>query len=173
MINFFFLADFSVIRPELGLIFWTSLVFIVVYFFLSRFAFKPIQEALKKREHDIQDSLNEARKARDEMASLKAENETLLIQAREERAKILREATEAKDTIIKEAKETAKEEARRMIQSAKEQIENQRMAAITDIKNEIGKMAIEVAEKVIKKDLGKKDAQESLVTELVADLELN
>lgn len=173
MINYILLADFSVIRPELGLIVWTSVVFLIVWFFLGRFAFRPIQDALKKREDDIQSSLDEARLAREEMKSLKAENEQLLIQARDERAQILREATEAKDTIIAEAKEKAKEEAKKMIQSAKEQIENQRMAAITDIKNEIGKMAIEVAEKVIRKDLGTSSSQENLVTELVQELELS
>ena len=97
-----YLADFSVIKPDFGLIFWTVIIFLLFWFIIGKMAFRPIAEALKKRQQDIQDSLDEAKKARQEMAELKAENEDLLIQAREERAKILKEAKEAQDTIIRE-----------------------------------------------------------------------
>ena len=97
MMDVLFLADFSVIRPDPGLILWTSVIFILVWGILGRMAFRPIQDALKKRESDIQNSLDEAKRAREDMANLKAENEQLLIEAREERAKILKEAKEAKE----------------------------------------------------------------------------
>lgn len=118
-----FLADFSVIKPDFGLLFWSTIYFVLFWLIMARFAFRPIASALKKREDDIQDSLDEAKNARDEMANLKSENEQLLIQAREERAKILREAKEAKDTIIKEAREKAKDEAKKIVASAKTEIE--------------------------------------------------
>ncbi len=168
-----FLADFSVIKPDFGLLAWSTLIFLLFWGIMARFAFRPIATALKKREDDIQDSLDEAKKARDEMANLKSENEQLLIQAREERAKILREAKEAKDTIIKEAKDKAKEEAKKIVASAKTEIENQRMAAVIDIKNQIGNIAIEVAEKVLRKELQGDSSQEAFVKSLVEEVKLN
>ena len=168
-----FLIDFSIGKPDPGIIFWTLLFFVLIWIILGRFAFRPIQEALKKREKDIQDSIDEAKRAREEMANLKAENEQLLNEAREERAKILKEAKEVKDSIIKEAKEKASEEAKKIVTDAKREIENQRMAAIVDIKNQIGNIAVEVAEKVLKRELADKPAQESFVKSLVDDAQLN
>ena len=168
-----FLIDFSIGKPDPGIIFWTLVFFLLVWTIVGRLAFRPIQEALKKREKDIQDSIDEAKKARDEMANLKAENEQLLNEAREERAKILKEAKDVKDSIIKEAKEKANEEARKIVMDAKREIENQRMAAVVDIKNQIGNIAIEVAEKVLKRELDDKSAQESFVQSLVDDAQLN
>ena len=168
-----FLADFSAIKPEFGLLLWMSVIFLLVYFVLGRFAFRPIQEALKKRENDIQNSLDQAKKAREEMAQLQSKNEQLLIEAREERAKILKEAKEAKESIINEAKEEAKEEAQKIVQAAKKEIENQRMAAVVDIKNQIGNLSIEVAEKILMKELKGQDAQESFVKNLIDEAKLN
>ncbi len=170
--NVFLLADFSVIKPDPGLIFWTSIIFIVLWTILGRMAFRPIQNALKKREDDIQDALDEAKHAREEMANLQAENEKLLIQAREERALILKEAKEAKNTIINEAKNDAKAEAQKIVASAKQDIENQRMAAVTDLKNQVGQMAIEIAEKVLRRQLAGNTEQESYVNQLVDEIEI-
>lgn len=168
-----FLADFSVMKPDPGLLIWTILIFILFWFIMARVAFKPIQQALKKREDDIQSSLDEAKKAREEMANLKAENEELLKQAQEERMKILKEANEAKEHIISEAKQRAKDEANKIVSNAKQEIENQRMAAITDIKNQVGVMSIEIAEKVLRKELEDGKAQERFVSKLVDDMKLN
>jgi F-type H+-transporting ATPase subunit b len=168
-----FLLDFSPIKPDFGLLFWSSVIFILFWGLIGRFAFKPITAALKKREKDIQNSLDEAKKARMEMANLKAENEELLKLAQEERAKILREAKEAKETIIAEAREKAKDEARRIVTDAKAQIENQKMAAIIEIKNQTGKMAIEIAEKLLQKELEHKAEDEALVNKLVSDMKLS
>ncbi len=173
MTEFLFLADFSVIRPDPGLIFWTTVIFLIVWFVLGRFAFRPIQEALKKRESDIQASLDEAKRTHEEMANLKAENEQLLKQAQEERTKILREAKEAKETIINEAKTKAKEEARAIVASAKEEIENQKMAAIVEVKNQVGNMALDIAEKLLHKELQGDASQQQFVQKLVDELKLN
>lgn len=168
-----FLADFTVMKPDPGLLVWTLLIFILFWALMARFAFKPIQNALKQREDDIQKSLDEAKKAREEMSNLKAENEQLLKQAQEERMKILKEANEAKEAIIGEAKNKAKEEAQKIVANAKEQIEHQRMAAITDIKNQVGKMSLEIAEKVIRKQLEGNQEQERFVNTLVEEMKLN
>lgn len=173
MTEVLFLADLTVIKPDPGLIFWTTIVFIIAWALLGRFAFRPIQEALKRREDDIQGSLDEAKRAREEMANLKAENEELLRQAQEERAKILKEAKEAKEAILSEAREKAQADARNIVNNAKEDIENQRLAAVTDLKNQVGILAIEVAEKVLRKQLDDKKSQEQFVGELVDEIKMN
>jgi len=173
MFQILFLADFSVIKPDPGLIFWTAIIFVALYFFLGRVAFGPIQNALKKRETDIQSSLDEAKRTRDEMAKLKADNEALLKLAQEERVKILREAAETKDAIINEAKTKAKAEARRIVEESKELIENQKMAAIIDVKNQIGNMTIDLTERLLRTKLKGDAEQEQLVNRLMDEMKLN
>lgn len=168
-----FLADFSVIKPDPGLLLWTSIIFILFWFIMSRFAFKPIAESLKKREIDIQSSLDEAKRAREEMSNLKAENETLLAQAREERSAILKEAKEAKEEIIAEAKERANIEYKRKVESAIQDIENQKLAAMVALKNQAGKLAVEIAEKLLRKELGNKAEQEAYAKSLADNINLN
>ncbi len=168
-----FLADFSVIKPEPGLLFWTTLIFLLFWFIMSRVAFKPIAEALKKREMDIDNSLSEAKKARDEMSNLKAENEKLLAQAREERTMILKEAKEAKEEIIAEAKERANAEYRRKVESAIADIENQKNAAMIDLKNKMGQMAVEISEKILRQKLAGNADQDAFVQKLVDETRFN
>lgn len=168
-----FLADFSPIKPDFGLLLWTAVIFLIFWFLVGKAAFRPIANALKKREDDIQNSLDEAKRAREEISNLKAENEELLKQAQEERVKILKEAKEAKEGIIAEAKETAKQEAKRIVSDAKELIENQKMAAIVEMKNAAGKMAIDVAEKILKSELKGDAANDDFVKRLIDDIKLN
>lgn len=168
-----FLADFSVIKPDLGLLFWTSLIFLLFWFLIGKFAFKPIAEALKQRETDIQGALDEANNARLEMANLKAENEAILNEAREERTKIIRDAKVAGENIVKEAREEAKEQVTRLTANAKLEIDNMRKEAAIDLKNQVGSMAIEIAEKVIGRELNGKADQEKYVADLTKDITLN
>ena len=168
-----FLADFSVIKPDFGLLFWTTVIFLLFWFIIGKYAFRPIAEALKKRESDIQNALDEAKRVRQEMANLKAENEELLAQAREERAQILKVAKDAGTDIITEAKDKAKAEAQKIVASAKEQIEHQKMAAIIELKNQVGTMALDIAEKIILKELKGDASQEAFVNGLVKDIKLN
>ncbi len=156
-----FLADFSVIKPEPGLLFWMTLIFLLFWFIMSRVAFKPIAAALKKREGDIQEALDQAKMASEEMSNLTAQNEALLKKAREERAKILKEATETKDAIINEARTKAKEEANKVITNAKMEIDNQKNAAIAEVKSQAGLLAIQIAEKVLRKELASNAEQVS------------
>lgn len=167
------LADFSVIKPDPGLIFWTAIIFILLWGILGRMAFGPIQEALKKRETDIQDALDEAKRAREEMSNLQAENQKLLVEAREERSKMLKEAKEAANEIEKQAREQAKERTNKMVADAKQEIESQKQSAMTELKNQVGTMAIEIAEKVLRKQLSDDKEQTSFVDKLVDDIKLN
>ncbi len=168
-----YLLDFSVIRPEYGLLIWSTGIFLLFWFIMGRLAFNPIKDALKKREGDIQDALDEAKKAREEMANLKSENEKILAEARETRSNILREAKEAKESIINEAKTKAKEEAQRIVLSAKSEIENQKNAAMQEVKNNAGMMALAIAEKVIKKQLAGDSEQEKYANSLIDEIKLN
>ena len=168
-----FLADFSVIKPDFGLFFWSCLIFILFWVLIGKFAFKPIANALLKRENDIQKALDEANKAREEMAKMNAENEALLNQARAERSQMLKEAKETKDAIIKEAKEGAKEEASKILTNASVEIENQKKNAIAEVKNQAGLMAIDITERLVKQELKDKASQEQLVQKLVNEFNLS
>jgi F-type H+-transporting ATPase subunit b len=163
----------KLLTPEFGLLIWTLLAFLIVFFILKKLAWPAIIKGLRDREQGIADSLATAEKVRAEMAQLKSENEALLALAREERAKLLKEARETKEKIINEAKEQAKTEASKIITEAKAAIDVQKMAALTDVKNEVGKLVIEVSEKILRKELVNKEAQEAYVKELVEEVKLN
>ncbi|MFZ9660869.1 MAG: F0F1 ATP synthase subunit B [Chitinophagaceae bacterium] len=160
----------ELLTPAFGLIFWTLISFLLAFFILKKFAWPAIINGLKEREKTITESLEMAEKVKLEMAQLKSENEALMAQAREERAQMLREAKDTKDRIINEAKDQAKTEANKIIVDANQAIENQKMAALTEIKNQIGNMVVEVAEKVIRKELGNKADQEVYIRKLSDDL---
>jgi F-type H+-transporting ATPase subunit b len=163
----------ELLTPSLGLIFWTLLAFLIVFFLLRKLAWGPILNSLNQREKTIAESLESAERVKAEMAKLKSENEELLAKAREERAQMLKEARETKDKIINEAKEQAKVEASRIITDAQQAINAQKMAALTDVKNQVGKLVIEVTEKVLRKELASKDAQESHIKSLVDQVNLS
>lgn len=163
----------QLLTPGLGLIIWTLLSFLVVYFILKKFAWPAILGGLRKREQSIADSLATAEKIKSEMAQMKSENEAILAKAREERAQMLKEARETKDKIINEAKEQAKIEANKIMTDAQAAIETQKMAALTEIKNQVGKLIIEVSEKVLRKELSNKEAQETHIKEMVDEVKLN
>jgi F-type H+-transporting ATPase subunit b len=169
----FYLLDFSPIKPDIGLILWTTVIFGLFWLIIGKYAFKPIASALKKRELDIQTSLDQAKFARQEMANLKAENEKLLATAREERAKILKEAKDAGEHIVQESKTKAKEEAQKIVTSAKAEIESQKKQAIIEVKNEVGNMALDIAEQVLRQALKQDKAQQDLVNTLVKEIKLN
>jgi F-type H+-transporting ATPase subunit b len=163
----------ELLLPKLGLIFWNLLAFLIVFFLLKKFAWPQILKGLKQREESIKNSLATAEKAKAEMAQMKSENEQLLAKAREERGQILKEAREAKDKIINEAKEQAKAEANKIITEAQVAINAQKMAALTEVKNQVGNLVIEVSKKILKKELSNKDAQEAHIKELVNEVKLN
>lgn len=159
--------------PSFGLIFWTLLAFLIVFFILKKFAWKPILQSLREREQSISDSLATAEKVRAEMAQMRSENEALLAKAREERGQLLKEARDTKEKIINEAREQAKLEAAKIISDAQAAIEQQKMAALTDVKNQVGQLVIEVSRKVLRRELSQPAEQEKYIRQLAEDLKLN
>ncbi len=165
-----FLADFSVIKPDPGLLFWTLLIFLLVWGLLGRTAFGPIQRALRKRNTDIQDSIDEAKRVRAEMEKLSADNQQLLAEAREERTRIIRQAETEAATIVSASKEEAKTVARKIATDTQRDIENMRQAAVTDLKKQVGTMAVDIAEQILRKQLDAKTEQEAYVQTLVNNM---
>lgn len=163
----------DLLTPSFGLIIWTLLAFLIVFFILKKFAWPAITKGLKDREQSIADALSTAEKVKAEMAEMKSEHEALLAQAREERAQILKEARETKDKIINESKDAAKAEASKIIAEAVAAIEAQKMAAVTDVKNQVGKMVVEVSEKILRRELNNKVDQEAHIKGLVNEVKLN
>jgi F-type H+-transporting ATPase subunit b len=163
----------QLLTPDLGLFIWNLLAFLIVFYILAKFAWKPILKSLKERETGIADALASAEKVKLEMAAMKSENEALLAKAREERTLLLKEAKETKDKIISEAKEAAKTEAAKIMTDAHASIQQQKNAALTDVKNLVGNLVIEVAEKVLRRELGQKGEQESFIKQLANEVKLN
>ena len=163
----------DLLKPNFGLLIWTLLAFIIVLFILGKYAWPAIVKGLKQREQSIADSLATAEKVKAEMAQLKNENEALLARAREERALLLKEARETKDKIINGAKDQARTEANKIVTEAQAAINAQKMAALTEVKNQVGKLVIEVSEKVLRRELDNKDAQEAHIKGLVDEVKLN
>ncbi|HAR71886.1 F0F1 ATP synthase subunit B [Empedobacter falsenii] len=163
----------DLITPSVGLIFWTAVVFIILLVLLRSLAWKPILSAVKEREQSIEDALNAAKKAKEEMALLNAQNEKIMKEARAERDAILKEAREMKENIINEAKNSATVEANKLIENAKSAIQNEKASAMADIKNQVGQLSIEIAEKILTKELSDKSAQEALVNDVIDQVKFN
>jgi F-type H+-transporting ATPase subunit b len=163
----------DLVTPEIGLVFWTTVSFIILLWLLGKFAWKPILSALNEREDGIKKALVEADKARQEMAELQSSNENILKEAREERDALLKDAREIKNNMISEAKEEAKTQADKIVHQAKVTIENEKQAAITHLKNQVAELSIGIAEKVIKEELSNKDKQIDLIEKMLDDATLN
>ena len=163
----------ELVTPALGLVIWTTVAFLILLVLLRKFAWKPILTAVKERDTFIEESLNAAEKAKLEMESLKASNEELLKQAREERDAMLREARETKDSIVAEAKGKAQEEADKLITSAKATIEGEKRAAMNEIKTYSAEIALQVAEKILRENLSSEAKQKELADKYVDEINLN
>ena len=163
----------ELVTPGIGLIFWMTLTFLILLWILGKFAWKPILSMLKEREASIQEALDAADNAKEEMKKIQAGHENLLKQAHEEKKKILIEARQMKDSIIEESKTKAHEEGVKIIEAARKSIEFEKMAAITDLKNQMAKFSIEIAEKIIQKELVKDKEQQELVDKWVDNIKFN
>lgn len=173
MTQFVFLGGFSVMQPDPGLIFWTTVIFLLVWVVLGRTAFRPIQESLKKRDSDIQNALDEAKRAREEIGKMQSQNELLLKEAQEQRATIIKEAKEIREATIKRAEEEAKAKVQAMIAEAKTDVEHMRLELKTSIKNELGNMALDIAEKLVRKELKSNSENMELAQKLVEEIKFN
>jgi F-type H+-transporting ATPase subunit b len=163
----------DLLLPYLGLFCWTLLAFLIVFFLLKKYAWTAILKGLNDRETNIAESIASAEKVKLEMAQIKGENENLLAAAREERATMIKEAKLTKDKMIAEAKEEAKAQAAKIITDANEAIQNSKRAAMIDIKNQVGKLAIEMSEKVLRRELANRGDQEQFINQLSQEIKLN
>lgn len=160
------------IEFSFGLIFWMTVSFLVVLFILGKFAWKPILAALGERERSIEDALNEAKKARAEIAAMNSQNEELMRAAREERESLLKEARDIRDREIATAKDKAKAEADTLLARARTDIQNEKNAAITEMKNQVAELSILVAERILKEKLGDATAQKALMDKVMSEADL-
>lgn len=163
----------ELLTPGSGLLFWQVVVFLALFFLLAKMAWKPILTSLKERETSIQASLDAAEKAKAELASLKSDNEKLLKETREERDKILRDARDAGSRLHDEAQAAAKKNADRIIEDAKAVINTEKQAALRDVRGQVAQFSLEIAEKLLKKNLSTDKAQKDLVDGFIKDLKLN
>jgi F-type H+-transporting ATPase subunit b len=163
----------ELLTPDIGLLIWNFVAFIILFFILKKFAWKPILKSLKDREQGIADSLSTAEKVKAEMTQLKNENEALLAKAREERAALIKDAKDTADKMVADAKDKAKTEYDRIVDDAQTAIEQQKNAALTDEKNQVGNLVIAVAEKVLRKQLSNKEEQENYIKQLAGEVKLN
>jgi F-type H+-transporting ATPase subunit b len=163
----------ELVQPGIGLIIWMTIAFSLLLWILAKFAWKPIMKGLKEREQTIEEALNTANKAREEMKELKFTNEQLLKEAKEERDLILRDARKVKESIIESARVKANEEGNRIIENAREAIKNEKLAAIHDMKNQLALLSIEIAEKIIKQELSGKDKQKDFIQRLIDEVNVN
>lgn len=163
----------ELLTPDTGLIIWQAFVFLLLVILLGRLAWKPILGSLKERETSIQQALDSAEKAKAEMASLKSDNEKLLKEAREERDKILREAREAASRLHDQAQADARKNADKIIEDAKAVIQTEKMVALKEVKIQVANFSLEVAERLMKKNLASDKAQRDLVDSIIKDLKLN
>lgn len=163
----------ELIKPDLGLLFWMIISFSILLFVLIKFAWKPILKALKDREKAINKSLLAAQKTKDEMAKIEFGNERITALANLERSNMLHEAKEIKNKIIEESKETAKKEASKIVKEAKDSVEKVKNEAINEIKNQIAILSVDIAEKILKQNLGDETKQKQLIDDLVKDIDLN
>lgn len=162
-----------ILQPDLGLIFWTTLIVLIVFFLLRKMAWKPILTALDQREKTIADALQTAEKAKQEMAAMKSENEKILAEAKAERNMIIKEARDMKDQIVGEARDKAKAEAAIILDDSRREIENQKMAAIIELKNSVGNMVIEVSKEILKRELKDQSSHEAYISTLLEKSKLN
>ncbi len=163
----------ELLTPGLGLLVWQVIIFSLLLLLLAKFAWKPIMKALNDREESIEQALASAEKAKLEMAKFNSDSEKLLKEARAERDKILKEGKEIKDAMVNEAKMLAQTEGAKMIEKAKAEINLQKLAAIADMKNQVATLSIEIAEKVLSRQLSDKASQDDLVKELLKNINQN
>jgi F-type H+-transporting ATPase subunit b len=163
----------DLITPDLGLIFWTGLVFLLLMFILTKFIWKPLMGAVKARETNIQEALEMAEKTKAEMKKLQTQNENLLKEARLERDSMIKDAKEVSTRMVEEAKSKAKAEAEKVLANAQLAIAAEKNAALTELKTQVATMALEIAEKVVRQELAGADQQKQMASKLAEEISLN
>lgn len=163
----------DLITPDIGLIFWTGLTFLLLMFVLTKFVWKPIMGVVNKREQNIQEALDMAKKTKAEMEQLQTKNANLLKEARIERDEMIKEAKETTVQMIESAKAKAKEEADKIIENARISIETEKTAAMSELRKDVAGIALEIAEKIIREELSSDEKQRKLAQSFADDINLN
>ncbi|MCT4616203.1 MAG: F0F1 ATP synthase subunit B [Marinifilaceae bacterium] len=163
----------GLISPEIGLLFWACLGFLIVLFILKKFAWKPILDSINERNESIDKALKAAEMAKEEVANIKSDNEKILDKARQEKDLILKEAKDLSSKIISEAKKKASEEADKIIADARKSIETEKNSAIQEMRNQLASLSIDIAEKLLVKEFEKTSKQEEYVKSLVDEIKIN
>jgi len=163
----------ELVSPDIGTIFWMLLMFIIVLVILKKFAWKPILNALEKREKSIEDSLRSAELAKEEMEKMKADNKLVMAQARKERDEMLKETKQASEKLLNEARGKASEEAKKIIESARQQIRHEKTVAISEIRDQVAELSVDIAEKVLREKLKSSKEQQELMDKLLDEIKLN
>lgn len=163
----------DLVTPSIGLVFWSTISFLVLFFLLTKFAWKPITAALQEREDSIDEALKAAENARKQMEKLTADNEKLLNQARAERDAMLKDANDMKESIIAQAKKSAVEEGNKMIANAKASIEQEKVSAMNELKTQVALLSVDMAEKILRKKMEDRTQQEAFVNENLKSISLN
>ncbi len=163
----------SLTSPAIGTVFWTTLIFAFFFLILKKYAWKPILKAIKQRDELIKGSLESAEKARKEMLRLQSDNEAILRKAREEREGILREAREVRDKLIAEAKGKAAEEAEKLVEKARSGIEREKVKALSEIREQVTTLSVEIASKILGEKLEQTGKQEKLIENYLKEIDLN
>lgn len=160
----------AILTPDLGLLFWMLLAFLVVFFVLAKFGFPAIINMVEERKNYIDESLRNAHEANEKLINIQAESERILKEAREQQSIILKEASVAKENILAQAEIKAREESARMISEAKAQIESEKQSAIADIRQQVATLSVSIAEKVLRKNLASDTEQMGYVDNLLNEL---
>ncbi len=163
----------GLVIPDTGLLFWMLISFSITLWILGKYAWKPIMKSLKDRSAKIQNSIDAAEKAREEIESLKEDNKKIMAEARAERDKLLKEAKEIKDKMIRAAEQEAKDKASKVIEDARVQIDREKNKALSELKASVADLTIDIAEKILRKELKDKQKQKDYINELVKDVRLN
>ena len=163
----------SILTPDLGLLFWMLLAFLVVFFVLAKFGFPAITVMVEKRKNYIDESLKKAHEASLKLENIKQESEAILQEAREKQASILKEAASTRDAIVEKAQEKAREESARILGEAKAEIEAQKQAAISELREQVAILSVEVSEKILRKKLGTDAAQMDYINQMLDEVTLN
>ncbi len=163
----------NIVTPELGLLFWQTITFIILFLVLSRFVWKPIMDGLGEREKNIADALGKAEQARQEMQRLQNDNQKLLDEARAERDKILKSAQKTADELREDAKAKTTAEIAKMLDDARKLIDSEKKNAIDQIKAQMATLSVDIAETILKKELSQRETQKQLASDLIRDLKIN
>ena len=163
----------ELVTPGFGLVFWTTITFLLLLLLLAKFAWKPIIGGINARNKSIEEALQLAERTKQEMKLLQADNEKIVVEARKERDALLKEARELKDQIVSQAKKEASDEAQKLIQSAKQAIENEKKNAIQELKAQVAEISIEIAEKILTKELENKKTSEDIISKSLDTMKFN